>query len=160
MARLRDAAAAGDPWDRGSPLHATGSALVVHPPSRQVLLRWHARQRAWLQVGGHADPGETDPLAVALREAREETGLTDLTPWPDAAPLHVVVVPVAASGDESEHAHADIRFALATTDPDAVQAETPGAAVCWLPLGTALATTTEANLHESLTRLAARFVAS
>ena len=73
-----------DPYPRSLPLHVTGSALIVHPDSGRVLLRWHQRQQAWLQVGGHGDPGESDPLAVALREAREETGLTDLEPWPDA----------------------------------------------------------------------------
>src|SRR6266568_1047339 len=62
-----------DPWLRSLPLHFTASALVVHPESRRVLLRWHQRQRMWLQVGGHADPGESDPLRIALREAREET---------------------------------------------------------------------------------------
>src|SRR5436305_10911426 len=67
-------AAAANPWQRGTSLHVTGSALVVHPPTRRVLLRWHSRQQAWLQIGGHADPGENDPLWTALREGAEETG--------------------------------------------------------------------------------------
>ena len=62
LALERDA----DVWSRSSPLHVTASALVVHPPSARVLLRWHERMRSWLQVGGHFDPGEADPLAVAL----------------------------------------------------------------------------------------------
>ncbi|HEY2443384.1 MAG TPA: hypothetical protein VGI31_09645, partial [Streptosporangiaceae bacterium] len=56
--------AADDPWLRAIPLHVTASALIVHPASGQVLLRWHQRQQAWLQVGGHGDPGESDPLAI------------------------------------------------------------------------------------------------
>src|SRR5947207_5961127 len=92
--------AADDPWLRSLPLHVTGSALVVHPASGRVLLRWHQRQQSWLQVGGHGDPGETEPLDVALREAREETGLTDLEPWPDGGLVHVAVVQVPALGDE------------------------------------------------------------
>jgi len=32
--------AADDPWLRSLPLHLTGSALVVHPDSCRVLLRW------------------------------------------------------------------------------------------------------------------------
>src|SRR5262245_54098639 len=87
---------AGDPWLRSLPLHLTASALVVHPGTGTVLLRWHQRQRAWLQVGGHADPGESDAFAIALREAREETGLADLAAWPDAKLRHLVVVPVPA----------------------------------------------------------------
>src|SRR5215470_15907145 len=81
LRRLIDESA--DPWTRATPLHVTGSAVVIHPPTRRVLLRWHERMQAWLQVGGHADPGETDPFGIALREAREETGLTDLVAWPD-----------------------------------------------------------------------------
>ena len=86
-----------DPYPRALPLHLTGSALVVHPDSGRVLLRWHPRQQAWLQVGGHGDPGERDPLGIARREAAEETGLTDLVPWPDAQLRHVVIVAVPAA---------------------------------------------------------------
>jgi hypothetical protein len=90
----------GDPWLRANPLHLTASAMIVHPPTARVLLRWHQRQQAWLQVGGHGDPGESDPIEIALREGREETGLTDLAPWPDAALVHVAIVAVPAKGDE------------------------------------------------------------
>lgn len=151
--RLRSLAAAGDPWRRSAPLHATASALVVHPPSGRVLLRWHARQRAWLQVGGHADPDESDPLAVAVREAAEETNLADLVPWPDARIVHVAVVPVPAGRHEPAHEHADIRFALATERPDAARPEKPGADLRWLTVPDARAITTHDNLRETLTRV-------
>ena len=85
---------AADPFLRTMPLHVTGSALIVHPVSGRVLLRWHQRQQAWLQVGGHGDPGETDPLAIVAREAEEETGLADLVPWPDGEIRHVAIVNV------------------------------------------------------------------
>ncbi|HEX3309638.1 MAG TPA: hypothetical protein VHS32_25595, partial [Streptosporangiaceae bacterium] len=39
---------AGDPYRRDLPLHVTASALIVHPPTGRVLLRWHQRQQAWL----------------------------------------------------------------------------------------------------------------
>jgi 8-oxo-dGTP pyrophosphatase MutT (NUDIX family) len=79
-------------------------------------------------VGGHADPGELDPAQVALREAREETGLADCAHWPrsDApALLHVVIVTVPAGKGEPAHEHADLRFVLATDHPEAIAAETP-----------------------------------
>src|SRR5882672_11179875 len=85
LARIRALLAGGeDPWLRATALHVTVSALIVHPPTGRVLLRWHVRQQGWLQVGGHGDPGETNPLAIVAREGEEETGLTDLVPWPDA----------------------------------------------------------------------------
>nr|MDT0657184.1 NUDIX domain-containing protein [Micromonospora sp. DSM 115978] len=148
---------ADNPWRRDLPLHFTASALIVHPATRRVLLRWHTRQRAWLQVGGHADPGETDPLVIAVREGREETGLTDLAPWPNADLVHLVVVPVAAGRGEPAHHHADLRFVLATATPDAARAETTEAEVRWLDLPAAHELVTEANIRETLTRLGRLF---
>jgi len=142
-----------DPWFRSTPLHLTASALIVQPETGQVMLRWHQRQQAWLQVGGHADPGETDALAIALREAREETGLADLVPWPDTQVRHVAVVPVPASGDEPAHEHADVRFLLATRTPLAARAEAPDAPLRWLSPSAAADLTGEDNLREFLSRV-------
>jgi 8-oxo-dGTP pyrophosphatase MutT (NUDIX family) len=131
--RMRELAALADPWSRSQlPLHFTASALVVHPDSRRVLLRWHVRSGRWLGVGGHGDPGESDPLSVALREAREETGLTDLRPWPDGALLHAVVCHVRASAAEPEHQHADLRYVLATGNPDAITPEDEHSPLRWV----------------------------
>ncbi len=146
------AQAAADPFLRSTPLHVTGSALVVHPASNRVLLRWHQRQQAWLQVGGHGDPGESDPLAIALREGTEETGLTDLVPWPDARLRHVVIVSVPANSREPAHHHADLRFILATRDPDAARPESPDAPLRWLAPADAHQLTAEPNLRETLSR--------
>ncbi|MBI0382799.1 NUDIX hydrolase, partial [Streptomyces albiflaviniger] len=63
--RVRGVIETGAPWDRMSPLHLTASALIVHPDSGRVLLRWHQRHQSWLLVGGHGDPGEYDPHAIA-----------------------------------------------------------------------------------------------
>ncbi|MFI9275147.1 NUDIX hydrolase [Kitasatospora sp. NPDC052896] len=160
VARVRAVlAGGGDPWSRETALHVTGSALVVHPPTGRVLLRWHQRQQAWLQVGGHGDPGETDPLAVALREGREETGLTDLLPWPDAELVQVVIVPVPANEREPAHEHADLRFVLATDAPETARPENPAAALRWLTLAEAGELATEQNMRELLARAGGLFAA-
>lgn len=155
--RIRRLAAQGDPWDRSAPLHATGSAIVLHPETARALLRWHERMGSWLQVGGHADVGETDPFEIAQREAREETGLPDLASWPDPARprlVHVVVVPVPAGRGEAEHEHADLRFLLATRRPSAATPESGSAVVRWVPLDYAPAIITEANTRETIRRVA------
>ena len=141
-----------DPYPRSLPMHVTGSALIVHPASGRVLLRWHPRQQAWLQVGGHGDPGELDPLGIAEREAAEETGLADLAPWPDPHVRHVVIVSVPAARADPAHHHADVRFFLATSTPDAVVPERPDAPLRWLTIPEALELTTEVNLRETLSR--------
>src|SRR5262249_61888150 len=71
-----------DPFDRRIVEgHLTGSAFVLDAAGERVLLLYHRKLRRWLQPGGHADPGERTGEAVALREAREETG-------PEALRLH------------------------------------------------------------------------
>lgn len=153
VARVRELTdSSSNPWARSAPLHLTASALVVHPPSARVLLRWHPRMQSWLQIGGHADPGETDPVGIVLREGEEETGLADLKPWPDDAVVHVVIVSVPASHTEPAHQHADLRFVLATDQPDDARPEHPEAPLRWLSLPDARALTVEANLHETLLR--------
>jgi 8-oxo-dGTP pyrophosphatase MutT (NUDIX family) len=155
LARMRGLAAAEpDPWSRSLPLHFTASALVLHPDSGRVLLRWHQRLGKWLQAGGHGDPGERDPLAIALREAAEETGLPDLVPWPDGGIKHVVVCQVPAGKGEPAHEHADLRYFMATSEPDAARPENPEAPLRWLTPAEARDVIGTNNLRHTLDRAA------
>jgi len=146
-----------DPFARTEPLHVTGSALVVDPAAARVLLRWHERQQAWLQVGGHADPGEADPYETARREGVEETGLGDLRPWPGPEPelVQVVAVDVPAGKGEPAHEHLDLRFVLATDRPDDARPENRTAELRWVSPADAEALTGEQNLRVLLRRVAA-----
>ncbi|MER5729770.1 NUDIX hydrolase [Streptomyces sp. NPDC002138] len=63
--------------------HLTGSALVIDPARGRVLLTLHKKLGMWLQMGGHCESGDTTLEGVALREAREESGIeTGLTLLP------------------------------------------------------------------------------
>jgi 8-oxo-dGTP pyrophosphatase MutT (NUDIX family) len=156
LARIRATVATGDAVSRSSPFHVTGSALIVDPASGCVLLRWHTRMQRWMQVGGHFDAPERDPLAVAMREAREESGLPDLVPLGDTPvlPVQIVIVPVPAHGAEPAHEHADIRYVLSTTQPDAARAEIPAARLRWVSIPTATSLVTEDNVAILLRRAA------
>ncbi|MCX6016948.1 MAG: NUDIX hydrolase [Chloroflexi bacterium] len=96
--------------------HITGSALVLHPPSRRVLLTHHRKLHIWLQFGGHGE-GETDPAEIALREAIEESGLPDLA-LVSQTPLDVNVHTYPTRGDIPEHLHLDLRYLAITNLPD------------------------------------------
>ena len=120
------------------PGHVTGSAFVLDAKEERLLMLHHKKLDRWLQPGGHADPGETDPLATALREAREETGIEGLLPHPRAPrPFDVDVHVIPERKGEPEHRHHDVRYLLiapAGAEP-AVSAESN--ALAWRPLAEA-----------------------
>ncbi len=110
--RIRSFAESTPPCFQRSNLagHITGSAWLVDPSRERVLLTRHKKLDKWLQLGGHAD-GEPDILAVALREAREESGLSDIRSFSSEI-FDLDVHPIPATGSEPAHFHYDIRFAL------------------------------------------------
>lgn len=57
--------------------HFTASAWVVNPERTKVLMIYHNIYDSWAWMGGHAD-GEENLFAVAEREAKEESGITDI----------------------------------------------------------------------------------
>ena len=59
--------------------HLTASGFILDPEMRETLMVYHLIYQSFSWTGGHAD-GETDLLSVALREAKEETGVTEI--WP------------------------------------------------------------------------------
>lgn len=102
------------PFDRRIPhAHLTGSAFVVSADGVRVLLLHHRKLGRWLQPGGHAEPGEILGEEVALREAREETGIAALSLHPDAPlPVDVDVHAVPAHGSDPAHLHLDLRYVV------------------------------------------------
>lgn len=92
------------------PGHITASSWIVDSTGQYTLLTHHAKLNRWLQPGGHAD-GQEDVIAVAQREAYEETGLTSLTPVTTAIfDLDIHAIPERS--DFPQHFHYDIRFLL------------------------------------------------
>jgi 8-oxo-dGTP pyrophosphatase MutT (NUDIX family) len=102
------------------PGHITGAAWILSADRRRCLLTHHRKLDRWLQMGGH-DNGEWQVEEVALREAREESGLTgfDFVPIDGMLmPLDVDVHQIPARYDdagrliEDAHEHHDVRFLL------------------------------------------------
>ena len=131
-----------------APGHLTGSAWIVDATHRRTLLTHHLKLEKWLQLGGHAD-GDGDLLAVALREGREESGLTRLQPVTgNIFDLDRHWIPARKA--ESAHWHYDVRFMIEADDLEPlVLAANESKELAWVDL----ARVTELNAEESMARM-------
>ena len=126
------------PLSRENPFaHFTASSWIVNPSRTDALMAWHNIYRTWAWTGGHAD-GESDLLAVALREAREETGVESLKPVTEEI-YSVEILPVNAHMKRgrfvSAHLHLNVTYLLEADDAQPLRPKPDeNSAVAWLPL--------------------------
>lgn len=132
--------------------HFTGSAWLVSSDGQRVLLMHHRKLGRWLQLGGHAD-GDPDLAAVALREAEEESGLTDLSVLPGIFDIDRHRIP--SRGDEPEHWHYDVRYVVVANGSEAFVVNEESLALAWRSIRE-IADDTSADA--SLRRMAARWM--
>ena len=90
--------------------HFTGSAWVVSPDNDLILMNHHKNLGKWLQFGGHAD-GEVDLLSVAVREAKEESGIQNFTVLSKEI-FDMDIHEIPERMDQPAHRHYDVRFLL------------------------------------------------
>ena len=72
--------------------HLTSSGLILNPAMDKVLMIHHNIYKTWAWTGGHAD-GDADMLKVAVKEAIEETGVSEIVPLTTEM-LSIDIIPV------------------------------------------------------------------
>jgi len=132
--------------------HFTGSAWLVSADGARVLLTHHRKLGRWLQLGGHAD-GDPDLAGVALREAEEESGLTQLAVEPLPFDLDCHWIPERAG--ESGHWHYDVRYVVRAGGSEAFAVSEESLALAWKPVAEIAA---DAAADESLRRMAKKWL--
>lgn len=122
-------------WHRETlPGHVTGSAFVVDPTVRRVLLHHHLKLDRWLQFGGH-DEGERSPVETAVRELAEESGLGSFEFFGEPAIFDLDVHEIPARGAMPAHDHLDVRFLfVASPDQELQPADGESRTLAWLVL--------------------------
>lgn len=100
--------------------HLTASAWILNKEESKALLMHHTKLDRWVQLGGHCD-GDTDILAVAIKEAQEESGIENIIPISKKI-FDIDVHHIPEYKGIPAHTHYDIRFLLKVTgDEDVVQ---------------------------------------
>jgi hypothetical protein len=90
--------------------HFTASCWLLNKDASQALLMHHTKLDQWFQLGGHCD-GDPDVLAVALKEAQEESGINHIVPVStEIFDIDIHLIP--ASSKHKAHYHYDVRFLL------------------------------------------------
>lgn len=90
--------------------HITASCWLLNKDGSKALLLHHAKLNRWFQLGGHCD-GDSDVLAVAIKEAQEESGIENIVPVSsDIFDIDIHLIP--ENSREKAHYHYDIRFLL------------------------------------------------
>ena len=126
--------------------HMTASAWVVNKERSKVLMVYHNIYNSWSWLGGHAD-GETDLLAVAVREVKEEAGITNVRPVSDEIfSLESLTVDghVKKGRYVSSHLHLNVTYLLEADSEEAVSVKADeNSGVAWFTPGEALKKSTE-----------------
>ena len=124
--------------------HITGSAWIVTPDGSEVLLTHHRKLDRWLQLGGHAD-GDPDVVAVALKEAQEESGLEEFELVGNGI-FDLDIHPIPARKNEPEHLHYDVRYIFRATGHTDFTVSEESHDLRWVPIDEVQTLTTEESM--------------
>lgn len=132
--------------------HFTGSAWLLSKDGSHALLMHHKKLGIWVQPGGHAD-GNPDLLDVALKEAREESGITAIEPvstkiWRSTREriFDIDVHHIPASKTTPEHDHYDVSFLLQVQSDEPLVQNDESHELRWITKDGSMLPTTERSV--------------
>ncbi len=135
--------------------HMTASAWIVNESMDRTVMVYHKIYNSWSWLGGHAD-GDEDLLSVALKEAKEESGISHIRPYSDEI---FSIESLTVDGHEkkgkyvSSHLHLNVTYLLIADETDALRIkEDENSGVKWFSLEDAVAASTEPWFQERIYR--------
>lgn len=91
--------------------HITSSGFIMNESLDKVLMVHHNIRNTWAWTGGHAD-GDTDFLHVAIKEAKEETGIFKVRPLTKNI-VSIDILPVFGHIRRNKYVNAHLHLSIA-----------------------------------------------
>lgn len=131
--------------------HMTASGWIVNKEKTKVLMAYHNIYHSWSWLGGHAD-GNEDLLSVAMKEAKEESGVEHIRPLLDSI-FSLEILSVNGHYKNGEyvptHTHMNVTYLLEADENDPVFIkQDENSAVGWFTLDEAVAASSEPWMKE------------
>lgn len=126
--------------------HFTSSAFVLNKERTKILMVYHKIYDSWAWTGGHCD-GDNNLLYVAMKEAKEETGIKNVKPiLNDIYSLELISVRghIKKGKYVASHTHFNVTYLLEADEKEEIHIkEDENIGVKWVPIDEILDATSE-----------------
>ena len=126
--------------------HFTSSAFVLNKERTKILMVYHKIYNSWAWPGGHSD-GDSNLLNVAMKEAKEETGIKNVIPiFKNIYSIEIISVNGHEKSEKyiSSHVHLNVTYLLEADENEKIHIkEDENSGVKWIPIDNVLDLTSE-----------------
>ena len=126
--------------------HFTSSAFVLNKERTKILMVYHKIYNSWAWPGGHSD-GDSNLLNVAMKEAKEETGIKNVIPiFKNVYSIEIISVNGHEKSEKyiSSHVHLNVTYLLEADENEKIHIkEDENSGVKWVPIDNVLDLTSE-----------------
>ena len=126
--------------------HFTSSAFVLNKERTKILMVYHKIYNSWAWPGGHSD-GDSNLLNVAMKEAKEETGIKNVIPiFKNIYSIEIISVNGHEKSEKyiSSHVYLNVTYLLEADENEKIHIkEDENSGVKWVPIDNVLDLTSE-----------------
>ena len=126
--------------------HFTSSAFILNKERTKILMVYHKIYNSWAWPGGHSD-GDSNLLNVAMKEAKEETGIKNVIPiFKNIYSIEIISVNGHEKSEKyiSSHVHLNVTYLLEADENEKIHIkEDENSGVKWVPIDNVLDLTSE-----------------
>lgn len=133
--------------------HFTSSAFVLNKERTKILMVYHKIYNSWAWPGGHSD-GDSNLLNVAMKEAKEETGIKNVIPiFKNIYSIEIISVNGHEKREKyiSSHVHLNVTYLLEADENEKIHIkEDENSGVKWVPIDNILDLTSETWVRDKV----------